>query len=184
MKKHLKNKGSDQTLRHQECGKESTMRIVHVKKVIELTKSEMKTAEVYGSEMYRMLMDARRENPGYEITVAKEKKVKSCLPKLDLATIRAYVKAHGTEDQKKVFLRMSTSTYTKDGVYMGPQPFVEIKKWFLIEFPEYTKAVIDHEAEMQEIIAAVNAKIAEAKAQAIEKAKADAKKEAELFLAS
>ncbi len=160
------------------------MRIVHVKKVIELTKSEMKTAEVYGSEMYRMLMDARRENPGYEITAAKEKKVKSCLPKLDLATIRAYVKAHGTEGQKKVFLRMSTSTYTEDGVYMGPQPFVEIKKWFLIEFPGYTKAVIDHEKEMQEIFAAVNAKIAEAKAKAADEVRAKAKKEADEFLAA
>ena len=160
------------------------MKIDFACSVIELTKAEMKEAQNYGSEMYRELMNARRDNPGFRVVEIKAKKVKTPLDKLNMATIKAYVKAHGSPEQKQAFLDISVPHYSDDGVYIEAKPFFEIKKWFLAEFPEYKEALDNHEAEMKKIFDAVDAKIEAAKAKAAKEARAKAMKEADEFLAA
>lgn len=159
------------------------MNIMFSSSTIELTKAEMKEAQKYGSEMYKELMNASRDNPGFRVVEIKAKKVKTPLDRLNMATIKAYVKAHGIPEQKEEFLAISTPHYTED-VYIEAKSFVEIKKWFLAQFPEYKKAIDDHEKEMQEIFKAVNDKIEDAKAKAARDACEKARKEVADYLAA
>ena len=112
------------------------MNVMFAERVIELTKSEMSDAKVYGSEMYNMVMAARRDNPGFEIRLAKVKRTKSDFNNLKLKDIADYVEKHGTDEQKTHFAIISKRTIGDDGEYCEPQPFFLIKKWFLESFPE------------------------------------------------
>ena len=153
-------------------------------KTIELTKTEMTDASKYGSQMYRDLMDARRDNPDFRVVEikSKTKKVKSPLDSLNLATIKAYVKMNGSPEQKQKFLTISNATITEEGAILPAKSFPEIKKWFLVEFPKYKAALEAHEAEMNRIFDAVDAKIAEAQKKSAEEARAKAEAEAKSFL--
>ena len=153
-------------------------------KTIELTKTEMTEASKYGSEMYRNLMDARRDNPDFRVTEikTKAKKFKTPLDSLNLATIKAYVKVNGSADQKQKFLTISNATIDEDGIFHAAQSFFDIKKWFLAEFPQYKAALEAHDAEIVRIFNAVDAKIAEAQKKIAEEARAKAEAEAKSFL--
>ena len=152
------------------------------KKAIELTTAEMTEAMKYNSQAYKDLMGARRDNPDYRVVEIKTKKVRADLDRLDLKTIKAYVKANGNADQKAEFLRISTPTYTEDGLRIDAQPFFYIKKWFLAQFPAVKDAYAKREAEIKAINNAIDAKIEAAKSKADEKARAKAQAEAEEFL--
>ena len=151
-------------------------------KTIELTTAEMREASKYGSQAYRDLMDARRDNPGYRTVEKKVKRTKSVFDNLTMADIRAYVKEHGTPEQKKQFLTISTAHITDDGVYLPAQSFFEIKKWFLAEFPQYKESMEQHNAEIIRIFDAVDAKIAEAQKRVAEEVRAKVEAEAKSFL--
>ena len=45
------------------------MTIDFVSRTIVLTKKEMTAASCYGSDAYKALQNARRDNPGYEVIV-------------------------------------------------------------------------------------------------------------------
>ena len=131
-------------------------------KTIELTKTEMTAATKYGSQMYRDLMDARRDNPDFRVIVKVKKTKKTSLDRLNLATIKAYVKANGSPEQKEKFVSLSTATFTEDGIFLPAQSFFDIKKWFLAEFPKYKTTLENHSAEIIRLYDAIDAKIAEA----------------------
>ena len=152
-------------------------------KTIELTKTEMKNAMTYGTKEYDALQAIRRDYPGFEIVEAvKVKKSKSDFASLNLATIKAYVKANGSPEQKKELLTISNATITDDSVIIPAQPFPYIKKWFLAEFPQYKAALEAHDAEIVRIFDAVDAKIAEAQKRIAEEVRAKAEAEAKSFL--
>ena len=161
------------------------MYIRYEKKVIELTKTEKAEAEKFGTQMYRDLAEARRDNPGFRVVEIKVKKTaKTPLDSLNLPTIRAYVKANGSPDQKQTFLTISTATIDDNGIYHAAQDFFSIKKWFLAEFPLYKAALEKHNAEIINIYNAIDAKIASAKKQAAEEARTRAEAEAKRFMES
>lgn len=159
------------------------MYIRYEKKVIELTKTEKDEAEKFGTQMYRDLAEARRDNPGFRVVEIKVKKAaKTPLDSLNLEKIRAYVKANGSQEQKQKFLTISTAHITDDGVYLPAQSFFEIKKWFLAEFPQYKAALDAHNAEIVSIYDAIDAKIAAAAQKSAEEARARAAAEAKSFM--
>ena len=135
------------------------------KRVIEMSAAEYKAAMTYATEEYKALRELRQQNPGFKTSVAKVKKPK-IKDKLNLKEIKAYVKAHGSDDQKAQFETIAFPRYTENGVIIEAQSFFEIKQWFYAEFPEYKKALEDHEAAVKEIFKAVEAKIDAAKAEA------------------
>ena len=127
-------------------------------KTIELTKTEMNEASKYNSEMYRDLMNARRDNPDFRVVEIKTKKGKSDFASLDMKTIKAYVMKHGSDEQKKNFAFISKKTVDENGEYHEAQSFFEIKKWFLNEFPEIKQQRIDYRKKVREIYDAAEAK--------------------------
>jgi hypothetical protein len=154
------------------------------KKTIELTKTEMKNAMTYGTTEYDALQAMRRDYPGFEVVeaVKVKKTAKTPLDSLNLATIKAYVKANGSPEQKQKFLTISNATITEEGVIIPPQSFFDIKKWFLAEFPQYKAALEAHDAEIVRIFDAVDAKIAEAQKRIAEEVRAKAEADARSFL--
>lgn len=152
-------------------------------KTIELTKAEMKAAMTYGTAEYTALQAIRRDYPGFRVTEIKVKKTaKTPLDRLNITTIKAYVKAHGTPEQKMAFLTISTATIDDDGIYSPAQDFFSIKKWFLAEFPQYKAALETRNAEIVSIYDAIERKIAAAAQKSAEEARARAAAEAKSFM--
>ena len=112
------------------------MTINYNTKTIELTKAEMKEAMVFGSDMYKDLQEARRDNPGFRVVEIKSKRKKADFANLTMKKITVYVQQNGTEEQKEHFAFISKRTVDEDGEYCEAQSFFNIKKWFLNEFPE------------------------------------------------
>ena len=139
-----------------------TMNINFENCTIELNAAEMKEAKKYGSDMYRTVMDARRDNPGYRVVEVKAKKSTSDFSKLNLKTIRAYVEKHGSEEQKKHFEFISKRTIDEDGEYCEAQPFFLIKQWFLNDFPEIKQGRKEYREKVQKIYDAAADKAAAA----------------------
>ena len=143
-------------------------------KSIEMNAKEYDRAMTYGTEEYKALREIRNDFPGFEAKVVSDKKPVKVKDKLNLKTIKAYVKANGTDEQKAAFESIAFPHITDEGLYIEAQSFFEIKKWFYAEFPEYKKAVDDHQALIDGIFKEVDNKIDKAKK------KAEAEKRAEL----
>ena len=128
------------------------------KNTIELTKSEMKEAMIYGTAEYDMLQAIRRDYPNFRVVEVKAKKSKAAFGSLDMKTIKAYVAKHGTEEQEEHFAFISKRTIDEDGEYCEAQSFFQIKSWFLNEFPEIKQARKDYRIKVQAIYDAAEAK--------------------------
>ena len=129
---------------------------------IELTTAEMKEAQKFGSNMYKMVREARNDFPGFEVKEikSKAKKPKNDFNELNMKSIAAYVEKHGTDEQKSDFKFISQKSINEDGEYVEAQSFFEIKKWFLNTFPELKQARKDYREKVQKIYEAAEAKAA------------------------
>ena len=134
------------------------MTINYAKKAIELNSAEYKKAQKYGSDMYKELCTARRDNPGFKVVEVKAKKSKNDFSDLTMKDIKVYVEKHGTDEQKEHFAFISKRRITEDGEYVEAQSFFEIKKWFLSEFSELKKARKEYREKVQKIYEAAEAK--------------------------
>ena len=130
------NKGSDRRYSGKGRRKDSKMKINMNKKTIELTKSEMKSATVFGTTEYDDLQTIRSHYPNFRVVEIKSKRNTSDFANLTLNDIKTYVAKRGTDEQKDHFSFISKRTVTEDGEYCEAQPFFQIKAWFLNEFPE------------------------------------------------
>ena len=89
------------------------MKINHMNCTIELTKTEMKAAEKFGSEMYLNLREARQDNPNYRVkVVAPSKKVDR----------HKGLTAEGKEDE-----------------FGCAVSYGELKQWFFVQYPQFEK---------------------------------------------
>lgn len=132
------------------------------KKTIEMSVSEYKEAMTYGTEAYRALREIRADHPSFKPVEVKPKRSKNDSVKPTKKQIEAYLKENGSPEQKQTYLLL-TSPYDDKGNYCGAQPFFKVCDWFLAEFPAFTKAREDRDAQIREINEAVEKKIAEAK---------------------
>ena len=140
------------------------MNVNYAKKAIELTTAEMKEAQKFGSDMYKMVCEIRRDFPNFEVKEVKAKKSKSDFSNLNMKTIKAYVEKCGSEKQKADFEFISKKRVDKDGEYVEAQSFFEIKKWFLNQFPEIKQTRKDYRDKVQKIYEDAEANAAELKA--------------------
>lgn len=138
------------------------MKINETKKMIVLTAAEMKEARKFGTPEYRALQEARRDYPGFATVQEKRKKNNGDFAKLTKADIIRYVDRHGSEEQKNTLVFLTKKTVDPEtGEYHEPQPFFEVKKWFLNEFPDLRKARADYRQKVQSIYDAAEAKAAQ-----------------------
>ena len=151
-------------------------------KSIEMNAKEYDRAMTYGTEEYKALREIRNDYPRFEVVIATSKKPVKSKDKQTMKAIKAHVKTYGTDEQKSAFEKIAFPHYTNEGNIIEAKSFFEIKQWFYAEFPEYKKALEDHEAAVKEIFKAVEAKIDAAKEEAAKAKRAKIEAEAADFL--
>ena len=112
-----------------------------------LTKSFAAKAAVFGSDEYRMLQEARRDYPGYKVTVGKSKtkEAKNVYSGLDYAYMEKYIEAHDDAEKSIMaeYLDLRGLSDEAKELQAGSASFLEIRSWFLKTFPAieafYTK---------------------------------------------
>lgn len=111
-----------------------------------LTKSFAAKAAIFGTDEYKMLQEARRDYPGYKVTVGKTKEAKNIYAGLDYAYMEKYIAAHDDEektiyDEKKLISECHSKGFR----------YPVIKSWFLERFPEIKTfgVPVEEEAEIE-----------------------------------
>ena len=110
-----------------------------------LPKSFAAKAAIFGTDEYKMLQEARRDYPGYKVTVGKTKEAKNIYAGLDYDYMEKYIKAHDDDAQSIMNEYLMLRGKSKDAleIQAGSASFLEIRSWFLKTFPAieefYTK---------------------------------------------
>ena len=110
-----------------------------------LTKSFATKAAIFGTDEYKMLQEARRDYPGYKVTVGKTKEAKNIYAGLDYDYMEKYIKAHDDDKQSIMneYLMLRGKSDDALEIQAGSASFLEIRSWFLKTFPAieafYTK---------------------------------------------
>ena len=119
------------------------MTIDFVSRTIVLTKKEMTAARRFGSDAYKELQNARRENPGYEvITVTRTVKTqRETFKGLTYAYMEKYIKTH--DDAEKTIWReykiyRGTPLDPADELPVAYN-YNQMKEWFLEKYEEVAK---------------------------------------------
>lgn len=118
-----------------------TFNINYEQKTIEMTKAFSKAASTYGSAQYKLLMDARRDFPDYELVTKaspKRKRAKDNFKGLTFAYMEKYIQTQTKEPDKKETLLNEFHILRKGDSknLVLPASYGEIKKWFLCQYPE------------------------------------------------
>lgn len=106
---------------------------------IELTKKEMSAASKYGSDAYRNLQAARRENPGFRITVMsrKVKSKRESYKGLTYEYMETYIATHDPEEKIMAeYLRYRCLSKNPSDNLPKAYTYQEMKKWFLGMYQE------------------------------------------------
>ena len=109
-----------------------------------LTKSFAAKAAIFGTDEYKMLQEARRDYPGYKVTVGKTKEAKNIYAGLDYAYMEKYIAAHDKDSSIMAEYQMLRGESEEaKAINAGSASFLEIRSWFLKTFPAieafYTK---------------------------------------------
>ncbi len=114
------------------------MKINYTKRTIELTAKEEKMTSVIGSIAYKELLNARKENQGFDIVViAKTTQRKNVKYKgLTYDFMKKYILAHDKED-KSIMNEFNTLTgNVKTDKLKFTANYTEVAEWFLSTFQE------------------------------------------------
>ena len=112
-----------------------------------LTKSFAAKAAIFGTDEYKMLQEARRDYPGYKVTVGKSKtkEAKNVYAGLDYDYMEKYIAAHD-DDEKSImaeYMMLRGESEEAKAINARSASFLEIRSWFLKTFPAieafYTK---------------------------------------------
>ncbi len=130
---------------------------------IQMTKAEAKKAGIPGTEEYETLLDLMKNFPSFPIDITKSVKK---APKIRLTNdfMKQYIESKGDEKNLKTFYELrglDENGKKKAEKLVGVASFVEVKVWFLAEYPEVEK----FDENVTEIIKTARAKREEQKKQ-------------------
>ena len=116
------------------------MTINYSSRTIQLTKKFAKAAEKFGSDEYKNLQEARRDNPTFKIVVVSRKtsSKKDTYKGLTYSYMETYIKAHD-DDQKSIMAEyemLRGISKAAQEALAEPCSYNEMKTWFLKTFPE------------------------------------------------
>ena len=130
-------------------------------KKIEMTKSEAKEAGKLNSEKFHELHQFMAAYPGYEIQIKAPSKRKVELRGLDYKYMRAYILKCNKENKEDIMDKFNNliAQEKKDGKegseYLEAAGYLEVRAWFLKQFPEIEQRRDDHKKKVQAILAEV-----------------------------
>ncbi len=114
------------------------MKINYAKKAIELTKSEMKAAECYGSEMYRALLDAQKSFPDFTVKVKVPASKRDTYKGLTREFMKNYISEHDDEQHSTMSEFNTLCGLDTDGnkkTFAAVASYGELRMWFLSKYP-------------------------------------------------
>ena len=120
------------------------MTVNFASRTICLTKKEMTAARRYGSDAYKELQNARRDNPGYEVvTVTRTVKTQRETYKgLTYAYMERYIKTHDDEAGTvwaEYMMYRGTPICPEDEI-PEPYTYAQMKVWFLDKYEAIAKS--------------------------------------------
>ena len=107
-------------------------------KVIEMTKSEYRTAHTYGTPEYDNLQEVRKAYPGFRV-ITKERKKVDRLKGLDVDYMKNYIIKHDGKESEiwKVFCQLRGLNVNEEKQELAAAVgFGELRMWFLTKYPE------------------------------------------------
>ena len=119
------------------------MKVNMFERTIVLTKKEMNAASRYGTDAYKALQDARRDNPGYEVIIVTRtvKTQRETYKGLTYEYMEKYIKTH--DDAEKTIW---TEYMMYRGTPINPADqlpvaynYNQMKVWFLGKYEEIAK---------------------------------------------
>ena len=119
------------------------MKVNMFERTIVLTKKEMTAASRYGSDMYKKLQDARRDNPGYRVITVSRKVTtqRETYKGLTYAYMEKYIKAH--DDEKKTvwaeYMLYRGKPINPNDELPVAYNYRQMKEWFLGKYEEIAK---------------------------------------------
>lgn len=122
-------------------------------RTIEINKATATAAAKFGTEAYKLLQEARRDNPGYRVVTVAKKTAKPTFKGLTFDYMKKYIEKHDDAEKsimaEYLFLR-GESAEAKD-VNADSASYGEIKDWFFETFPEIEKFHKDRETLLKKI---------------------------------
>lgn len=107
-------------------------------KVIEMTKTEHRSAHTYGTPEYENLQEVRKAYPGFRVVVKERKKIDR-LKGLDVDYMKNYILKHGGKDSDnwKAFCQLRGLDENEEKQELSAAvAFGELRMWFLSAYPE------------------------------------------------
>ena len=118
------------------------MKINHMNCTIELTKTEMKAAEKFGSEMYMNLREARQDNPNYRVKLVAPSKKVDRHKGLTADAMKKFIEKHDDENQtilKEFYQLRGLTSEGKEDEFGCAVTYGELKQWFFEQYPQFVK---------------------------------------------
>ena len=117
-----------------------TITISYTTNTIDITKKFAEAAGKFGSDEYKELQQARRDNPGFTINViaAKKKTTKNNFAGLTFKYMESYIEAHDNKEKTIMAEYLELRGKSNEAMEIGAESasIFEIKKWFLNQFSE------------------------------------------------
>lgn len=128
-------------------------------KKIEMTKNEAKAAGKIGTEKFEELQSYMAKYPGFEILIKAPVKRKVEFRGLTYEYMRAYIEKHGGKDGKTMeefneLIALDKKNKVEGAEHLKAASYIDVKRWFLGEFPEIQEHKEAHEEKVQKILAA------------------------------
>ena len=149
------------------------MKINHMNCTIELTKTEMKAAEKFGSEMYLNLREARQDNPNYRVKVVAPSKKVDRHKGLTADAMKKFILKHDDENQtilKQFYQLRGLTPEGKEDEFGCAVSYGELKQWFFVQYPQFEKMEDSVNEIMKKVKEKAEVKTVDAKTEEVEEA--------------
>ena len=119
------------------------MKINMFEHTIVLTKKELTAASRYGSDAYKELQNARRDNPGYEVIIATRevKTQRETYKGLTYEYMEKYIKTHDDEEGTiwREYMIFRGKPLDEKDLIPVPYTYKQMKVWFLGKYEAIAK---------------------------------------------
>ena len=118
------------------------MTINYSSHTIQMTKKFAKAAEKFGSDEYKSLQEARRDNPTFKVVIVARKTTekKDTYKGLTYSYMEKYINAHDDAEEKmKEYKNLRGLSDEAKEALAEPCSYNEIRAWFLNAYPAIAK---------------------------------------------
>lgn len=130
-----------------------------MKKTIEMSKTEAKTAGKIGTPEFEKLKNYMAIYPGFVIQIKAPAKRKVEFRGLDYKYMRGYILKHDDEDGTIMaefceLIAQDKKDKVEGTEHLKAASYNDVKKWFLAKFPEIKQYKEEHQKKIEKILAA------------------------------